>query len=60
MLCHDVVPGNVSDVNYSVVISVEDTLVKITFQVSLFVPHHVHGYNCETVQVSDSTALDLL
>ena len=56
MLCHDVVPGNVSDVNHSVEISGEDTLVKITFQVSLFVPCHMHGYNCKTELASDSTA----
>ena len=56
MLCHDVVPGNVSDVNHNVVISAEDTLVKITFQVSLLVPRHMHGYNCKTVLASDSTA----
>ena len=37
MLSHDLIPGIVSDVNHSVVISGEDTLVKITFHVSLFV-----------------------
>ena len=55
MLCLDLVPGNVSDVNHSVVISGEDTLVKITFHVSPFVSHHMHGYTCETVQANDST-----
>ena len=50
MLCRDLAPGNVSDVNHSVLISGEDTLVKITFHVSLFVPHHMHGYTCETLQ----------
>ena len=43
MLCHDLVPGNVSDVNHSVVIVREDMLVEITFQVSLFVPYHMYG-----------------
>ena len=42
MLCHNLVPGNVSDVNHSVVISGEDTLVKIIFHVSLFVTHGWH------------------
>ena len=49
-----------SDVNHSVVISGEDTLVKITFQVSQFAPHHLHGYTCKTVQASDIIALDHL
>ena len=44
MLCRDIVPGNVSDVNHSVVISGEDTLVNITFQVSQFVPHALYAY----------------
>ena len=34
VLSHDLVPGSVSDVNHSVLISGEDTRVKITFQVS--------------------------
>ena len=44
ILSHDLVPGNVNDVNHSVVMSGEDTLVKITFQVSQFVSHPMHGY----------------
>ena len=55
VFCHDLVPSNVSDVNHSVVISAEDTLVKITFQVSPFVSHHMYGYTCETVQAIDCT-----
>ena len=39
MLPHDLVPGSVNNVNHSVEISAEDTLVKITFQVSYFIPH---------------------
>ena len=51
-------PGSVSDVNYSVMISGKETLVKITFQVSQFVSHHMlHIY---TVQTTDGAALDLL
>ena len=50
-----VVPSNVSDVNHSVVIVGEDTVVKITFQVSPGVPHHIHGYTCESIQANDST-----
>ena len=56
VLSHDLVPGNVNDLNHSVVISGEDTLVKITFRVSQFVSHLMHGYTCETVQAIGSTA----
>ena len=51
MLGHDLVPASVSDVNHGVVISGEDTLVKITFHVSLFVPHHIYAWLCLHVKL---------
>ena len=49
-----------TDVNHSVLISGEDTLVKITFHVSLFVAHHMHGYTCATVQAIDCILCELV
>ena len=51
MRCFHLVPGNVSDVTHNVVIVGEETLIKITFQVSCFLHHHAWLHMCEIVTV---------
>ena len=49
--CFHLVPGNVSDVTHNVMISGDEILIKITFQVSWFLCHHAWLHTCEIVAV---------
>ena len=57
--CFCLVPGNVSDVTHNVMILGDETLIKITFQVSWFAPHHAWLHMCEIVTVYLTVLHDL-
>ena len=49
--CFHLVPGNVSNVTHNVMISGDEILIKITFQVSWFLYDHAWLHTCEIVAV---------